>query len=155
LILAKKKDTSKGPAEFESPCLVLHLRMTARAITRLYNRVISITGIEMGEFALLVAVKTHPNKSITELARMLSFERTTMVRNSKNLAKRGFIVPQAGTGRAVHYKLTKLGLKKYKESLPFWSEIQNAVEGSLRTRNGDELRSILKDVRNVIHNHTS
>lgn len=125
-------------------CFCLHSRMTARAITRQYNSILASLGLEVTEFSLLAALTISEDTSITTLAERLAFERTTLVRNLKNMAARGLIKPSGDKGRAVRYLLTKRGHLVLEKALPLWIEAQKSVLSQLE---GSDAKGVLNSLK--------
>lgn len=131
-------------------CFCLHSRMTARAVTRQYNSILASLGLEVTEFSLLAALAISKDASITTLAERLAFERSTLVRNLKNMAARGLIKPSGDKGRAVRYLLTKRGHLALEEALPLWVKAQKTVLNRLEGRDGKGVLISLNALRRAV-----
>jgi DNA-binding MarR family transcriptional regulator len=134
-------------------CFCLHSRMTSRAVTRQYNSILASVGLEVTGFSLLAALSISAETSITALAERLAFERTTLVRNLKNLAARGLIEPSGDKGRAVRYHLTKRGQQILAQAFPLWIEAQKSVLRQLEGRDAKGVLSSLNALRRAAKSH--
>src|SRR5438309_535868 len=105
-------------------CACLHTRMTARAVTRVYDEALRPVGLKITQFALLASIDMGISGSISDLADRLAFERTTLTRNLHLLKESGFIARRKGTGRAVAYALTQKGRHAITEATPLWKAAQ-------------------------------
>lgn len=143
----KPGDFSDLPKIIGEQCFCLHSRMTARAVTRQYNSILASLGLEVTEFSLLAALAISKDSSITTLAERLAFERTTLVRNLKNMAARGLIKPSGDKGRAVRYLLTEHGHQVLKKALPLWVEAQQSVLTRLAGRDAKGVLNSLSALR--------
>lgn len=74
-------------------CVALHVRMTARAVTRAYDEAMRPSGLKITQFVLLSALSTGQWKSVTELAERFALERTSLTRNLQLLATEGMVEP--------------------------------------------------------------
>ena len=128
-------------------CFCLHSRMAARAVTRQYNSILASLGLEVTEFSLLAALTISEDTSITTLAERLAFERTTLVRNLKNMAARGLIKPSGDKGRAVRYLLTNRGRLTLEKAFPLWIEAQKSVLSRLEGREAKVVLNSLDALR--------
>jgi DNA-binding MarR family transcriptional regulator len=128
-------------------CFCLHSRMTARAVTRQYNSILASIGLEVTGFSLLAALSISAETSITALAERLAFERTTLVRNLKNMAARGLIEPSGDKGRAVRYRLTKRSHQILEQAFPLWIEAQKSVLSQLEGRDSKGVLNALNALR--------
>src|SRR5918998_4220066 len=90
-------------------CLALHARMTARILSRAYEAALRPAGLKVPQFGILGTIAQGGSLSETALAERLGLERTTLVRNLKVLADRGWIEPVAGEGRSLRHHLTPAG----------------------------------------------
>lgn len=128
-------------------CLCLQARMTTRAITRRYNAMLAPIGLEVTEFSLLAALHMGRHSSIAELADLLAFERTTLVRNLKHMSERGLIKPASQGGRAVKYALTKRGINRLIQALPLWATAQASVHERMPPGTASKVLASLKTLR--------
>jgi len=118
-------------AEIGRTCLCLHARMTARALTRHYNQELAPSGLEVTEFSLLGSMSLELDDSITDMAKRLAFERSTLVRSLKRLERRGLISTSSTGGRAVKFALTPAGRMALQQAQPLWLIAQLKVKDQL------------------------
>lgn len=130
-------------------CKCAQLRSATRLITRHYDEALKTTGINSGQFTLLVALELMNAPSITEAANALDMDRTTMTRNLNPLAKEGLVEITAGKGRAKHAKLTNAGKQTLTEAKPLWTKAQEAVEEQLGKTKLAELDASLRKLKSA------
>ncbi|GGC83919.1 MarR family winged helix-turn-helix transcriptional regulator [Chelatococcus reniformis] len=128
-------------------CACLHTRMTARALTRVYDELLRPSGLKVTQLSLLAAIEQGICGSISTLADRLAFERTTLTRNLQLLREAGLIVPREGTGRAVAYELSPEGRAALARALPLWKKAQDMIEASVGPQVWTETRDSLKALR--------
>jgi len=150
--------TTDGP-QFETPapalddiartCVALHVRMTARAVTRAYDEAMRPSGLKITQFVLLSALSTGAWRSVTELAERFALERTSLTRNLQLLTTAGLIEPVACKGRASIHAVTDKGRAAIEAAIPHWRQAQERIEGGLGKDNWSETRDRLKALRRV------
>jgi len=128
-------------------CVALHVRMTARAVTRAYDEAMRPAGLKITQFVLLSALSTGAWRSVTELADRFALERTSLTRNLQLLVTAGLIEPVACKGRASIYAVTGKGRAAIEAAIPHWQKAQERIEGGLGAENWIELRDRLKALR--------
>ncbi|MDJ1157903.1 MarR family winged helix-turn-helix transcriptional regulator [Chelatococcus sp. SYSU_G07232] len=128
-------------------CACLHTRMTARAVTRVYDEALRPIGLKVTQFSLLGAIAHGVTGSVSALAETLALERTTLTRNLRLLHEAGMIAPQRGAGRAVAYELTAKGRAMIERAIPLWEAAQRRIEAALGTAEWEETRGRLKALR--------
>ncbi len=130
-------------------CVALHVRMTARAVTRAYDDAMRPTGLKITQFVLLSALSTGQWRSVTELADRFALERTSMTRNLQLLATEGLIEPVCCKGRASVYAVTGKGRAAIEAAIPHWRAAQERIEGGFGKERWSQTRDGLKALRRV------
>ncbi|MGO4284349.1 MarR family winged helix-turn-helix transcriptional regulator [Bosea sp. TAB14] len=128
-------------------CVALHIRMTARAVTRAYDEAMRPSGLKITQFVLLSALSTGQWKSVTELAERFALERTSLTRNLQLLAAEGMVEPVECRGRASVYAVTEKGRAAIAAAIPFWRAAQDKIEGGFGEERWRETRDGLKALR--------
>lgn len=135
--------------EIGRSCVALHVRMTARAVTRAYDEAMRPSGLKITQFVLLSALSTGQWKSVTELAERFALERTSLTRNLQLLAVEGLVEPVICKGRASIYAVTDKGRAAIEAAIPYWRAAQERIEGGLGQARWNETRDGLKALRRV------
>lgn len=141
--------TSPTLDEIGRSCVALHVRMTARAVTRAFDDAMRPSGLKITQFALLTALSAGDYRSVTELAEALALERTSLTRNLQLLAAEGLIEPVDCAGRATPYAVTAAGEAALERAKPFWAAAQARLEGGLGTDAWAQTRGSLKSLRRI------
>ena len=128
-------------------CVALHVRMTARAVTRAYDEAMRPSGLKITQFVLLSALSTGQWKSITELAERFALERTSLTRNLQLLASEGLVEPVECRGRAAIYAVTEKGRAAIEAAIPYWRAAQERIEAGVGPERWSETRDRLKALR--------
>ena len=132
-------------------CFALHARMTARLLSRTYEAALRPLGVKLPQFGILGAVGHGATVSETVLAERLGLERTTLVRNLKILAQKGWIEPVAGNGRGLRHRLTPTGQALLDAAIPLWRQAQEQLEARLTGTEADEARRAMRALRKAAY----
>lgn len=118
-----------------SPCNFMNIHRASRAMSQFYNQVLNPSGLTVAQLGLLNQITMAGKMTISELAKAMRLDRTTMNRNLKPLQEMGFIVIQPGKdSRTREITLTDAGTAAVTEGRRLWSEAQVSIKEYL----GDE-----------------
>lgn len=131
-------------------CLVTNSRMAARAITRRYDRVLRGKGISATQLSLLAAIRQLPGRTVTDLAELRAFDRTTLTRNLDKLEAMGLIASSApGKGNGRLCELTPQGEALIMSLLPLWRQAQAEMRELLSAQGFDQSLHVLRRLGEV------
>jgi DNA-binding MarR family transcriptional regulator len=131
----KDSDTKDQPTPRALPCACANLRRASRAVTRLYNRELRATGLEVTQYTLLMALDLRGEAPQGELGKLLALDTTTLTRMLAPLQKRGWIADRPGTDRRQRLlRLTASGREKLLSSRPQWERAQTRFQQRLGGR---------------------
>jgi DNA-binding MarR family transcriptional regulator len=110
----------------------VNVRRASRAITRIYDQALASSGLKVTQFSLLKNIEAHGPLNVSALAKLLTLDRTTLVRNLKPLESAGFIEnsPSADP-RERQIGITEHGRLTVKLALPHWREVQRQLSGHI------------------------
>jgi DNA-binding MarR family transcriptional regulator len=132
-------------------CFALHARMTARLLTRAYDSALRPLGLKVPQFGILGAISHGTDISETALADRLGLERTTLVRNLKVLADKGWIEPVPCAGRGLRHQLTPQGEATLQKAVPLWQSAQERIEANLASIDPDAARQAMRALRKAVY----
>lgn len=115
-----------------SRCLLMNTRMAARAVTRRYDRELRPFGVTAAQFTILSMMSTRPEHSVTDLAKAIAMDRTTLSRNLDLLERKRLIAgheAEKGNGRIV--SLSDEGEVLVPRLLPVWRQLQSEMNALL------------------------
>lgn len=116
----------------ELPCGCANLRRAARAVTRMYNRELRSSGLELTQFTLLMALDLAGESSQKKMAELLAIDSTTLTRSLASLIENGWIAASPGADRREKLlSLTAAGRQKYRQSLKFWQRAQEKLRAGI------------------------
>ncbi|WP_417689842.1 MarR family winged helix-turn-helix transcriptional regulator [Roseibium sp.] len=137
--------TEDQDADDFSVCMLFNVRKAARAISRRYDRYVTHFGLKAAQFSVMVLVREHDGKTVSEMAETVCMERTTLLRNLSGLERKGLVTTRkAESGKARLYELTPSGSSMLDEALPFWRQAQAELAREIGADNFSETVKALK-----------
>ncbi|MDB5507027.1 MAG: MarR family transcriptional regulator [Devosia sp.] len=113
-------------------CYCIAVRKAARRITGRYDEALAPLGINLAQFSLLRSIERRGKISLTELARGLELDRSTVGRNVKVLQRARLVTAETGTDqREATVGLTGHGREIFERALPIWQATQTMVDTAL------------------------
>ncbi len=130
------RTTSGGdaPRQQTSPgkCVCAQVRRASRVLTRLYDRIMGPSGLTVTQYSLLRNIMVSEPMSVSELARVMNLDRTTLVRNLKAVEAAGFVRSDRGKdARMRAINITGTGEDAVARAMPYWNEAQVIVGSHL------------------------
>ncbi len=129
-------------------CTCLSLRKAARAVTQMYDEALRPSRLRATQLSLLFSVEHAGPRGITELAKMLVMDRTTLTRNLKPLLDQKLLEVIHGPDRRQRpIAITPKGRDALAGALPLWQEVQvRLADGLGRSR----WRGLLGDLGDAV-----
>lgn len=136
----------------ESPCVCATLRMTTRAVARLYDQELAPHGLRTTQYSILARLEVEGPMSIGHLAARLAMDRTTLSREAAPLVRAGLVEQNAGEDRRRRVLgLSSEGRIRLEAARPAWRQAQRRVRAELGYGRVEELlgelRALLGAVR--------
>ncbi len=129
-------------------CVCQSLRKASRATTQLYDRHLGPSGLTTVQFSVLLKLRENHPMTMSELAKRLVMDRTTLTRNLELLVDMGLVEPRRGKDRRTRYvSLTPKGDAAVGTALPLWAEAQSHMAAGLGS---DEWRELGQALRKAI-----
>jgi DNA-binding MarR family transcriptional regulator len=134
--MQQKDESNSIPApciqEIAQNCLMLRLRRLHRALSSLYDEPLRPYGARSGQVSLLVAIAANNGAHPADLARALSMDKSTLSRDLKLLAAKGWVESLPGEdGRSQRLRVTESGLALITAITPAWREAQKRAAALL------------------------
>jgi DNA-binding MarR family transcriptional regulator len=116
---------SQKPEERLASCTCFNLRKAARVVTQVYDEALQSSGLRGTQFTLLAVLDQMQSPAVSELARVMVMDRTTLSRNLRPLEKKGWIKSLPGADRRIReLTLTASGRKMLARAMPLWKKAQ-------------------------------
>lgn len=115
----------------EDACILF--RRAGRAVTHLYDLVLSPSGLKATQFVLLRAIECHSRISQSRLAEEYGMSPETLSRRLATLRRAGLIELQVTASLAGGrlYRLTAAGSRKLQDATPYWLRAQERLRAIL------------------------
>lgn len=118
--------------EIPSTCLDYNLRKASRMAAQHYEEAMKSCGLRNTQFSLLVAASLLGQAQISDLAKALVMDRTTVSRNIKPLERDGLLMIEQGVDmRSRIIRLTESGRQRLLEALPLWQSAHESLQNKL------------------------
>jgi MarR family transcriptional regulator, organic hydroperoxide resistance regulator len=133
---------------YQYPCLCAVIRKTGRVLTRKYDRYLKASGLKVTQFSMLANIMRNPGITVSELARMLFMDQTTVTRNLRVLEKSAYVHlgAEATDSRIRRILVSNIGKAKMDEARPFWQKAQRDMERLLGRETIEELLGTLNKI---------
>ena len=133
-------------------CTCASLRRASRAITRLYDGALQAAGVTSTQFTLLVTLSRLGETPISQLARSLGMDRTSLTRTLRPLQNAKLVQTVPGPDHRVRLLgLTPAGERKLAEALPLWETAQRHTVRRMGTARWSDLLDHLSTATEVAH----
>lgn len=113
-------------AHIGANCTLFNLRKASRVVTQFYDESFRGARLRGTQFALLAGIYWRGTATLTELARLLAMDRTTLTRNLRPLRTRGLIFTVPGRDRRSRsVAITARGRRALSMAFPRWQKAQS------------------------------
>jgi DNA-binding MarR family transcriptional regulator len=134
-------------AEAARTCACLHVRMAARAVTRLFDEALQAAGLRSTQFVLLAALRAEGPIALPRLAQALSMDRSSLTRALRPMQVSGWVLVDAGrTGRASQARLSAAGERLVTRALPLWEATQERLVATIAPASWEAIRAELDGI---------
>jgi DNA-binding MarR family transcriptional regulator len=132
----------------ESPCVCATLRMTTRAVARVYDRALEPHGLRTTQYSILARLEVEGPARIGHLAARLAMDRSTLSREAAPLVRAGLVAEEPGEDRRQRVlSLTPEGLARLEAARPAWRDAQRSVRDELGY---DRVQELLGELRALL-----
>ena len=118
---AEREKFAKAAAE----CACTNFRKASRAVTQYFDDALQPSGLRATQLIVLLEVAVAGSATVPRLARRLVMDPSTVTRNLKPLAKRGWLECVASGNRAQGFRLTHEGHAVLERAVPLWERAQS------------------------------
>lgn len=111
-------------------CIHRRLKRSERIVTQIYEKALDPLKLHITQFTLLVTSSTVGQRSIRDLAEIMTMDPSTLSRTLNPLEKRGLLeaVPSGDDARTRLISTTEAGEELIDEAYPFWQKAQKEVK---------------------------
>ncbi|MDQ7019232.1 MAG: MarR family winged helix-turn-helix transcriptional regulator [Robiginitomaculum sp.] len=139
------EETAKAAREAGN-CVCFNVRKTARLISQSYDRALKPHGLNTNQFSILALIGAVPEpQTLSDTARVLGMDRTTLSRNLRHLNKAGLAqtLLDGQDARTRRLALTDKGWTVLAAALPSWRAVQGRTLAAMGPKSWPALRQQL------------
>lgn len=108
------------------------IRRASRAVTHLYELVLSPSGLKATQFVILQAISQKGEITQAQLAQQYGLSPETLSRRLATLRRSGLVeLQKAPPGGRHSYRLTASGLNQLRTAFPYWRRAQERLRSAL------------------------
>ena len=121
-----ERQNNQAEKLWQFPCLCAVVRKTGRSLTKLYDQYMKPSGLKVTQYSMLVNIMRNPGIAVSELAKLLLMDQTTVTRNLRVLEKSGYISinTDESDSRIKRIRINDTGQAKVDEAKPYWEKAQ-------------------------------
>lgn len=142
----KAKTAPAESAAYEACCVSFNLRKSSQVVSRIYAREMQDSPVRGPLFALMMIIRKRGPSSITDLAKEVGLDRTTLTRNLKPLEQRGLVHIEPVSANRKEVSLLPEGEAALTEAVQCWRKAQAKVVDQLGEDRWTRMRSDLAAV---------
>jgi len=126
------------------------IRKAGRITTRNYDKILKPSGLKVTQYGMLANITRNPAITVSELAKLLFMEQTTVSRNIRVLEKLCYIQidSEITDHRIKRIQISDLGVSKMNEAIPLWEQAQLEMERVLGRENIEVMMKSVKKLCN-------
>jgi DNA-binding MarR family transcriptional regulator len=152
--MAKESPSVEECLAMGMTCAFHNLRRASRAVTQVYDAYFDEIGLKATQFTVLAALlyESQGRPTVTDLARALVLEQSSLSRNLTVLERLGYIKLIPGDDRRERIvMLTRAGRVALTRGYPVWKQAQAAVTEALDSKELDtQIRALRKLTRTAL-----
>lgn len=134
-----------------SPCNCMNVRRASRAVTQFYDEILKPSGLTIAQLGLLRHLEAAEKATISDLAKMMRIDRTTLNRNMKPLLDAGLIAVNPGQdSRTRQVMLTENGREAVVKGWALWGEAQESLHQYLGETDMEKLIQLLSKLEALV-----
>lgn len=127
-----RRRPSKDKAMTDDTCLCTGLRQAAHAMTEIYDRALAPSGLKITMFRVIRRLSEAGEPTISELAKMVALDRSSLGRNLKVLEREQLVTICGGEDeRSKVVQLTRKGHAALASAMPLWRDVQKRMKSNL------------------------
>lgn len=129
------------------PCACAQLRRASRAATRMYNRELRPSGLELSQYTLLMTLGMTGEITQKGLGTLLATDSTTLTRTLVFLVDHGWVRADEGDDRREkRLTLTTTGRRKLEQARVHWERAQARLRVALGDKDWEAMDKLLTNV---------
>ena len=121
-------------------CTLDHLRKATRAVAQINDAALAPAQLKSTQFSLLVTLDKCGDIPLSQLAKVLVMQRTTLTRNIKPMLAKGLVTTKTEQDKRLRIiSITEQGKQALQMAQPLWREAQLSLVEKLATQRWSHL----------------
>jgi DNA-binding MarR family transcriptional regulator len=143
--------TEMTRADLLAQCACFDLRRATRAVSRLYDDCLRVSGLNITQYSVLRMIEFGQQISVSTLSRYMVVDQTSITRALAPLERDGLIRSRAGSDKRTRIvSLTKKGTKLIANAKPRWDRAQKTLLNLIGDQRWTVMRSVLRDTTRLV-----
>jgi DNA-binding MarR family transcriptional regulator len=143
----KLSNSEPANALFNLPCACQSLRRLARITTRIYERELKETGIEITQFGLLTALEKTGEVNQKRLSAGFAMDSTTLTRTLCPLIEKGWVQVKRGNDeRERLFNLTRAGKRQIVDAQPHCERAEHRLRKEIGETDWKQMQTVVARV---------
>lgn len=133
------------------PCVCTTVRTASRLIARTYDAALQGTGLNVTQLAVLRAIERMGDAPLSQIAALLSMDRTSLYRSVAKMSERGWLQLSAGRdARSRRAVIQDPGREVLDHAAPHWESAQSEIVRRFGRRRWNALVEELSALSNIV-----
>ena len=131
-------------------CKCILLRKASNNLTKLYDSALAKVDLKITQFSTLRNIQKLGKTNIRDLSYLQELDRTTVLRNIKNLIKMNLVFyKDEENSKNKIIQLTTVGKSKLREAIIIWEETQHKYIKALGIKNYKEIDTLITKISKI------
>ncbi|MDL2219220.1 MarR family winged helix-turn-helix transcriptional regulator [Ruminococcaceae bacterium OttesenSCG-928-O06] len=128
-------------------CYCIGLRRASNVVTSYYDKMLAPSLLTVSQYSILNNLFHIAPCTVSDLAKKLRIERTTLIRNLKPLKALGYVEDLSLPGkRNCQLQITETGLEHYRQAVPLWQQAQATLQQEIGLDTLTHLNEVLQQL---------
>lgn len=135
----------------DQSCFGLNIQRAARAVANRFDEAFRPLGLNHWQFGMLMTLNLPNGLSVTELARSLVVDRTTVTANVKPLQRAELltVTVDEDDARSRRIELTPKGVELLESAFLIWKRVNTGIADALGGSAGQDVLDGLRSIREI------
>lgn len=136
--------------DYNFSCKCIRLRKASNNLTKIYNSALIKVDLKITQFSTLKNIQKLGKTNIRDLSYLQELDRTTVLRNIKNLIKMNLVFyKDEENSKNKIIQLTTVGKSKLREAIIIWEETQHKYIKALGIKNYKEIDTLITKISKI------
>lgn len=133
---------------YKSECYCTNLRRSSKAISDIYTKALEEVDLTAPQYYILINLKRMVSANMSDWSKRVGLDRSTIIRNSKHLMKKGMIEQAEGHGKV--FTTSKKGEETLRMAEVIWGKTQHKMLNVLGKDDAEALIRISEKLQDIL-----